>query len=222
MPLPRKSAPEMILLRHGETQWNRARRYQGQQDSPLTLTGIGQVRAIAETLRDHINEGTGFDIWSSPLPRARQSISIFCDQLDLDYGSVRFDDRLMERSYGRWEGLARDDISCRYPEDLAREDEDRWHFNIPHGESFKQVGDRLGDWLHELNANQPVLVMAHGGSGRVLRGIVVGQSPEHIFANDPPQSTAFSIADGQARSIAAEQDHLRSFGCADQGLGVRI
>jgi len=222
-PLEMVQAPELVLLRHGETQWNSARRYQGQQDSPLTLTGIGQIRAVAHTLRPRISNLARYQLWSSPLTRTRQSVSILCEELSLPYGDVRFDERLMERSYGRWEGRTFDEISARYPEDVALEQKDRWNFAIPeNGESFADVANRLRAWLSELSASQPVIVMAHGGSGRILRGLCEGLSPEGIFACDEPQSTTFLISDGASTTLPAEKDHLRQFGCTGAGLGVRI
>lgn len=214
--------PQILLFRHGETQWNREGRYQGQQDSPLTLTGIGQIRAIAETLRDQINASPNLHIWSSPLTRTRQSVSILCEHLGLDYGTVQFDDRLMERNYGRWEGLTRDEIEDQFPDDVAAEQKDRWSFAIPGGESFADVDHRLRAWRSGLNPDVPILVMAHGGSGRVLRGLCTNQAPEAIFAFNDPQSSAFHIQNSAVQTIDASPQHLVTFGCADGGLGVHI
>lgn len=215
--------PDIALLRHGETQWNRAKRYQGQQDSPLTLTGIGQIRAIARSLLPHLSDPNRYRLWSSPLVRTRQSISIFCEELGFAYDQVIFDDRLMERAFGRWEGLTMTEIAARYPDDIAMEKADRWGFAIPGGgESFAAVADRLQDWLQDVSASGSIIVMAHGGSGRVLRGICTGAEPEHIFAYNEPQSTAFLCSEGRATSVEATEDHLRRFGCEDAGLGVRI
>lgn len=218
----KSSLPVIVLLRHGETQWNRTGRYQGQQDSPLTLTGVGQIRAVAQTLRPHLHELGSYRLWSSPLVRTRQSVSVFCDELGLAYDDVRFDDRLMERAYGRWEGLTVPEIAARYPEDMEHEKADRWNFAIPGGESFAAVAARLRDWLAYAVADRPVVVMAHGGSGRVLRGICTGAEPQAVFAYDDPQSTAILIANGGSTPLPAGSDLLRKYGCADAGRRVRI
>ena len=116
-------------------------------------------------------------------PAYRQPVSVFCEELGLSYAAVNFDDRLMERAYGRWEGLALDEIAARYPEDLEREASDRWTFAIPGGgESFAAVANRLRGWPHDLPGDGPVIVMAQGGSGRVPRGIHAGAEREAIFA----------------------------------------
>ncbi|HEY9080416.1 histidine phosphatase family protein [Magnetovibrio sp.] len=218
-----KTPPSIVLLRHGETQWNREGRYQGQHDSPLTLNGIGQIRAIAETLRPVIEELGRCQLWSSPLARTRQSVSIFCEQLGLSYADVLFDDRLMERSYGRWEGLTMGEIAARYPEDVKLEQSDRWNFAIPEGgECFADVARRLRNWLNEIPNDMPVITMAHGGSGRVLRGVCMNLKPENIFAFNDPQSSAFVMSETTTKTVQAAPQYLRAFGCADAGLGVRI
>lgn len=222
-PLSAPNTPEVLLLRHGETQWNREGRYQGQQDSPLTLTGIGQVRAIATTLRTHIETLGDYQMWSSPLTRARQSASVFCEQIGLSYGDVRFDERLMERNYGRWEGLTMAEIADRFPEDVVEEKADRWSFAIPGGgESFVDVAERLKHWLNDVSEGGPAVVMAHGGSGRVLRGLCSALTPEDIFAFNDSQSTAFMMSNQACRTINADPQHLRAMGLRDAGLGVRI
>lgn len=210
--------PDMVLLSHGETHWNRARRYQGHLDSPLTITGTGQIRAIAKTLLPHLGNPSRYQVWSSPLFRTRQSVAILCEELNLSFDDVQFDDRLMERAYGRWEGLTQDEIDARHPDDVKMENADRWNFAIPGGgESFAQVSERLRDWLKSISGNRQLIVMAHGGSGRVLRGICAGLSPENIFACDYTQSTAFLISNGTTTILRAESDYLRQFGGAGAG-----
>ncbi|MBL4613825.1 MAG: histidine phosphatase family protein [Magnetovibrio sp.] len=218
-----QSLPELTLLRHGETQWNRVGRYQGQQDSPLTLTGIGQIRAIAQTLRPQITELKAYQVWSSPLTRTRQSVSVFCEELGISYDDVHFDDRLMERAFGRWEGLTLDEIAAKFPDDVAAEKANRWNFAIPGGgESFADVAKRLNSWLDDVAGQGPLIVMAHGGSGRVLRGVCMGASPQSIFAFNEPQSTAFVISNGSSTTINATAKHLQAVGLDNAGLGVRI
>ncbi len=166
---------------------------------------------------------TGYQVWSSPLTRTRQSISIFCEELGLSFGDVHFDDRLMERAYGRWEGLTMDEIAERCSEDVEMEKADRWNFAIPEGgESFAHVAKRLRNWLDDVSGDEPIIAMAHGGSGRVLRGICMGLSPEEIFAFNDPQSTAFLISNGSSITINAAPEQLQKFGCDSAGLGVRI
>jgi probable phosphoglycerate mutase len=155
--------------------------------------------------------------------RTRQSVSILCEELGLSYEDVSFDDRLMERAYGRWEGLTIGEIAARYPEDLDMEKADRWHFAIPGGgESFAAVANRLRDWLKDVPGDRPVIAMAHGGSGRVLRGVCTGSEPQRVFAYDDPQSTAVLISNGVSTAVGAEGRYLMEYGCEDAGKRVRI
>lgn len=216
------TVPNMLLLRHGETQWNREGRYQGHLDSPMTLTGIGQIRALAETLRQKVATVTQLHVWSSPLTRTRQSASIFCEQLGLRYNDIRFDARLMERSFGRWEGLTLDEIAKRYPNDIEAQSHDRWSFVVPGGESFAQVNIRIWEWLDELDSAIPIIVMAHGGSGRVLRGLCTGAPPAEIFTFNDPQSRAYEISCGRSTAIDSLPKHLQTYDCDDAGLNVNI
>lgn len=213
---------EIVLLRHGETHWNRAGRYQGHRDSPLTLTGIAQIRAAALTLRRAIGAPDRYQLWCSPLGRAQQSMAVLCEELGLAFADVRFDARLMECAYGRWEGLTRDEIGERYPDDVAAREKDKWGFAIPGGESYAQVAERVRAWLEALPAERPALVLGHSGAGRILRGLYTGLDRDAVFAVDEPQSTAFVLRDGRATALPADPGALRRFGCTDAGLGLRL
>src|SRR4051794_24612515 len=104
-------SPEMagtvLLVRHGETEWNRARRYQGWLDSPLSPEGIAQAEAIGRLLR-RLPQAADADIVASPLGRARHTAEIIAECLSDDRSyrrPVRFDERLREISLGSWDGL---------------------------------------------------------------------------------------------------------------------
>jgi probable phosphoglycerate mutase len=218
-----KANGDIIVLRHGETHWNREGRYQGHLDAPLTLNGIGQIRALAQGLRRRVAGLDRHQVWSSPLARARQSIAILCEELHLPFAAVAFDDRLMECAYGRWEGLTMNEIGARYPDDVVARRADKWGFAIPGGgESYADVAGRVRSWLDEQPPDRPALVLAHGGSGRILRCLYEGLDPTTAFSLDEAQTTAFLLSAGQATPLPADIKDLRRFGCPDAGLGVRI
>jgi broad specificity phosphatase PhoE len=99
------SAVRLLLLRHGESTWNAAGRWQGRADPPLSTTGVAQARAAAPAL-------TGIDaVWCSDLIRARQTAEL-CAPAGV---TVHADPRLAERDVGRWTGLNRATIEDRYP-----------------------------------------------------------------------------------------------------------
>jgi probable phosphoglycerate mutase len=108
----------LLLLRHGQSEWNAVRRWQGLADSPLSDLGRQQA-ANAATALSAIDPASGpfGSVWSSPLARAAETGSIISDHLDL--GDVRVDERLREADAGEWQGLTPDEIDAAYPGFLA-------------------------------------------------------------------------------------------------------
>lgn len=105
----------MLLLRHGQSEWNAARRWQGLADSPLTALGREQADRCASILAS-LDHGFG-GVWSSPLVRAAETAQIVADRLELE--QVHTDERLREADAGEWQGLTPDEIEAAYPEYLA-------------------------------------------------------------------------------------------------------
>src|SRR6266478_5466016 len=116
----------IFLVRHGETEWNRARRYQGWSDSPLTARGIAQAEAIGHRLRA-LPEAAAAEIIASPIGRARRTAQIIAECLGRT-APLRFDERLREISLGSWDGLDRAEIRSRMGEKFA---EFEWYFQTP-------------------------------------------------------------------------------------------
>jgi broad specificity phosphatase PhoE len=99
----------IFLVRHGETEWNLARRYQGWGDSPPTGRGIAQAEAVGRGLRA-LPEAEGVRIVASPLGRARRTAELI-QATRGDATPIRLDERLKEVSIGAWDGLDRDEIA---------------------------------------------------------------------------------------------------------------
>ena len=202
-----RNAATIYFVRHGETMWNRAGRHQGHEDSPLTLKGIGQVRAVAALLQRELAGGDGYSLICSPLFRTRQTAAILCDSLGLDFASVRFDDRLKERGYGRWSGLTDAEIIARYPEDWAARCADRFGHSVPDGgESYAELTGRVEAWLGDLVPGETALVVSHGGTGRALRGLYLGLPPTETVVLAEPQTSVFKFADGVVSELRADFD----------------
>ncbi len=102
----------LIVVRHCETGWNRERRFQGWQDSPLSDRGCAQADAVSRTLAD---EKLGA-VYASPLGRAVQTADVIARPHRL---RVRLDPGFKEMSFGAWEGLGVDDVKLKFPEDFA-------------------------------------------------------------------------------------------------------
>jgi alpha-ribazole phosphatase len=161
---------ELILVRHGETDWNRDGRWQGHADAPLNERGREQARALADEL-------SGEDVaavYASDLSRARETADIIAARL---HRPVVTDRRLREVDIGGWAGLTMAEIQARFPEEVAR-----WRAADPThtfdgGESYASMGERVVAALEEIAAQHEdgsVLVVLHGGPIRALLAHAAG------------------------------------------------
>ena len=150
---------EFILLRHGETDWNKELRFQGHVDVALNDIGLEQAQRLARRL-----EGEKADaLYASDLLRAQQTAQPVALQLGLD-GIP--DAALREQSFGSVDGMTVDDIKAQHPQAWAgwlRFHED---YSMPEGESTRQFHARVMDAVHRMAAAHPagnLVVVTHGG-----------------------------------------------------------
>lgn len=147
----------LILIRHGETDWNVEGRYQGQADPPLNQQGLAQARQLTQELR-----GVGLDVlYSSPLRRAFKTAQILAEALDIPLHS---EPRLMEIHQGEWQTLLYTEIATRYPEIFHRWQTEPWTVTIPGGENIAQVQKRVYAAVDEILARhegQCIGMVAH-------------------------------------------------------------
>ncbi len=161
--------PLLSYIRHGETDWNRESRLQGQRDIPMNANGRAQARACGEILRDLIarEPGPELDFVSSPLGRARETMELVRAALGLDQ-IYRVDPRLTEVSFGGWEGFTLEELRQHSPDAVAARERDKWGFAPPGAESYSAMSQRVHGWYDSLRRD--TVAVAHGG---VLRGLVV-------------------------------------------------
>ena len=191
----------LFIVRHGETVFNAAARMQGETlHTPLTRAGFAQAEGIGETLARHLGRGPNLEMWSSPTGRALQTLAVVAEHLGLDWHEARIDARLAEMALGEWGG--------RYFRDVEAEsgpfvDRTRLLFTRapPGGEWYDAVAARLQAWLDELPAAPADrLVVMHGISSRVLRGILTGapitQGCRAPVADALPQGAVVCIENG--------------------------
>jgi broad specificity phosphatase PhoE len=183
----------IFLVRHGETEWNRARRYQGWGDSPLTPLGIAQAEAIGRRLAA-LPEAAAAPIVASPIGRARRTAEIIAECLGRAAPTM-FDDRLREISLGSWDGLDRREIMARAPSLFEGEGYWEWYFQTPDGETYDGFAGRIAAWLAEPR-DGPLIVVAHGIVTRVLRGLYAGLPRAEALRLTVPQDRIFLLADG--------------------------
>lgn len=193
-------APGVTLyyVRHGETDWNRAQRYQGQRDIPLNATGREQAVRNGRTLAATLGEAAAtLDFVASPLERARETMELIRRELGLPPQAYRTDARLSEVHYGHWEGELWQELPSRDPQGFAAREADKWGWRPKGGESYRDLSERVGAWL--ATVERDTVVAAHGGVMRVLRGLTLRLQPAQIFALDVPQDKVLVVEAGRAR-----------------------
>jgi probable phosphoglycerate mutase len=158
----------ILLARHGETDWNSERRWQGHADRPLNDVGRAQARELAETLADRAIDV----VYSSDLLRAHETALIVADRLGLQ---VEVDAGLREVDVGDWAGRLLTEIEDADPDAYQRWQQGRKAWNG--GESYEEMGERVVAAVLRLAARHPgrtVLIVTHGGSIRACRATAVG------------------------------------------------
>jgi len=150
---------ELLFIRHGETDWNRQQRFQGQIDVPLNATGQAQAAQMAARLTADRHDA----LFSSDLLRARETAAPLARGWALTPVSLA---GFREQSFGVLEGLDVPTIQARHPDLWQRWLEHRADYALPGGESLRQFHTRVMAALHELAASRPgarLAVVTHGG-----------------------------------------------------------
>jgi glucosyl-3-phosphoglycerate phosphatase len=165
----------LIIMRHGQTDWNAAARFQGQSDSELDDVGRAQASAAARVLATE----TPDVIVSSDLKRTVATAAALADMTGL---RVRLDARLRERHFGQWQGLLRAEIAERFPAEFAR-----WLKGDPDPgcgiEPLDSVAQRVGAALADAAAGAgdgTVIAVTHGAAARHGLGELLGWPHEHM------------------------------------------
>ena len=203
----------LILLRHGESQWNLENKFTGWEDVPLTETGIKEAVSSAEKLvKNNIQIST---IQTSLLKRAINTSKIVADFIKFPINKIQYDWRLNERHYGALQGLNKSETAAKFGEDqvliwrrsydippphLDIDDQRHPKFNptfqkidgeLPSGESLKDVINRLNPfWEEYLNEIKKIsgdhLIVAHSNSLRAIVKILDDLSDEDIISVNIP------------------------------------
>lgn len=190
-----------FIARHGETVFNKAQRMQGALlHTPLTRAGFAQAEAMGQQLAQVIDPAAPLELWASPTGRALQTLAIVAEHLGRDWHAARQDARLAEIGMGGWDGLPYAEIAAREGPifDVER---DVFIRTAPDGESYAQVAARLADWIAAQTEPRDRLVIMHGASSSVLRGLLVGGSAHPVCgtltAPRLPQGSVVRIEDGR-------------------------
>lgn len=193
-----------FIARHGETVFNAAARLQGDHPhTPLTRAGFAQADEIGLALRALLGARPALSLWASPTGRALQTLSVIAEHLELDWHDCHTDARLVEIGMGSWGGRYYAEVigdvgPVVTPEGLLRP--------APDGEDYRQIATRVSGWLADTDDDPgDRLIVMHGISSRVLRGVMTGATPHPDWhapiAAGLPQGSLVSIEGGR-ESIA--------------------
>jgi alpha-ribazole phosphatase len=177
---------KFFLVRHGQTDWNKEGRYQGQADTALNAAGEEQARIAAMQFSDKSIDA----IYSSDLQRARHTAEAIGERLGLP---VHLDARLREINHGIWEGMLYTDIMREFAHEMKERDINPVHARAPEGESVAEVSDRVWAAADEIAQQYPdgtVVLVSHGLALAVLacagHGFPLTEVFKHIPNNAQP------------------------------------
>ena len=177
----------LVLVRHGESEWNKLNLFTGWKDPGLSEKGVEEARAAGRLLKA---EGYKFDVaYTSSLSRAQQTLDIMLQELGQTGLETHEDQRLNERDYGDLSGLNKDEARKKWGEKQVHIWRRSFDVPPPGGESLKDTGARVLPYyetkiLPELEAGRNVLVAAHGNSLRALIMKLEGLTGEEIVARE--------------------------------------
>ena len=194
----------LFIARHGETVFNAAGRMQGMDaHTPLTWEGCEQAVCMGEALRSHVSDPSALKLVASPSGRTLQTLALVAAEIHADWHGHVTDNRLREIDVGEWEGQY---YRSLFPDIGALVDAEHKLFKIvaPGGEDYVAVAARLREWLGEQDFADDMLVISHGMTARVLRGLLLGLPDLEGFG----APVAPSLAQGSMVMIRDGVEHL--------------
>lgn len=179
----------IYILRHGQTEWNVARRMQGHMDSALTELGRLQVDLHGRTLA---RLGGVEALIASPLGRTRDTAELLNAHLSTP---VRHETTLMERDCGDWSGLTLDEIEAAHPEEWRARSEDPYHHRPPGGENLVDMEARVEGFLESLveGVERTLALVTHGVMSRVILKRLLELTPDHAVSVRHPNALFYRI-----------------------------
>jgi probable phosphoglycerate mutase len=193
MPPRLRAGLTLYFCRHGETEANVQKRFQGwSKDTPLTPKGREQSGIIARSLRAAAPDFRNLVYVSSPLPRACATMEIILGELDLPKDGYRTDSRLQEINLGIWDGLTDAEARALDPAMFEKRGNDKWEVRVPGGENYADVAARAESWIADLETD--TFAISHGAFTRILRGLFMGVDWTTMSGLDERQGVLFRVS----------------------------
>ncbi len=165
-----------VFIRHGQTQWNKERRFQGSLDSPLTQAGKSQIRRFCK----EVTKYKPHTVFSSTLNRCKESASILAKPLKK---RIKEDARLNELSFGAWEGCTSDELVAQKEPSYAK-----WYrgqaVTPKGGETIASLEKRIGSFIKYCRRNydnKKVIIVTHGGCIRMFLKLLLQVPRKQMF-----------------------------------------
>ncbi len=181
---PEPMTSHLVLVRHGESEWNKLNLFTGWRDVDLTEKGVLEAERAGDILK---REELGFDIaFTSGLKRAQRTLDIILSRLGQQHIEIVKDRALNERDYGDLTGLNKDEARQRWGDEQVLAWRRSYDVAPPGGESLKDTAQRVLPYfesmiLPRMKAGRNVIVVAHGNSLRALIMHLEGLSPAQIL-----------------------------------------
>ncbi|CDP52221.1 Phosphoglycerate mutase [Devosia sp. DBB001] len=177
----------LILVRHGESEWNLKNLFTGWRNPDLTEKGIGEARATGRILKA---KSFAFDLtYTSALKRAQHTLDLILEEMGIENVTIVRNTALNERDYGELSGLNKDDARAKWGEEQVHIWRRSFDVPPPGGESLKDTAARTLPYYKaeiepKVAAGQTVLIAAHGNSLRALVMAIEGLTPEQILKRE--------------------------------------
>lgn len=179
--------PKLVIVRHGQSQWNLENRFTGWIDIDLSPAGIEEAGKAGDKLKGHKFEKA----FTSDLVRAQRTLDIILEKIGQQNIPVEKDKALNERMYGDLQGMNKDECREKFGADQVKIWRRSYDTPPPNGESLKDTADRVLPYYHstiepELKEGRNILISAHGNSLRALIMHLEGLTPEQILETEIP------------------------------------
>lgn len=177
------SRPTIYFIRHGETDWNLEGRLQGQKDIPLNDLGRVQAEEAGRRLQSICPHYEDLAYVASPMARTRETMELLRKAIGLHPESYKLDERLVELTFGSWEGMTWKEVRKAEPQLAALRERDKWNYVPPGGgESYAMLTDRIRPILDDLTRD--TVIVAHGGVARAFLSLCCGVSSRQAASMD--------------------------------------
>lgn len=195
------SETTIFLVRHGETEWNKQNRLQGNKDSPLTASGIKQACAVKKSLEQFVIDHA----YVSPLKRARDTLEIILEDRKLE---VAVRENLREINLGPWEGKTHQETALSHPDEYVAFWQRPDIFNLPGADTFQGLQNRIVEELESIfteGKNKNILVVSHWIAIKVTLAHYSSTPLSHLSEIGDPKNGGFLCLSKRGEDVTIQQ-----------------